>query len=60
MDDKEYQAGNAAIFHALATHVAPIFCEVCGEDSAEFVEDYDKFEVYKCHTCNTEHWIAVR
>ena len=60
MDDNEYKSGDAALFQAIAAKVPPIFCEVCGEDSAEFVEDYDKYEIYKCCICGTQHWIAVR
>lgn len=59
-EEPVYKVGAASIFHSVAVQVPPIVCDKCGTQTAEFKEDYDKYEIYQCTCCNAQRWIAVR
>jgi len=55
-----YPSGSTALFHAAAVRVAPIWCDTCMKDTAEFIRDAGRFEVYECPHCKMQRDIAVR
>jgi len=59
----QYPSGVASLFHAIATQPkkpAPIWCDNCMADTAEFVMDHGIFEAYQCPRCGRIREIAVR
>lgn len=62
MEEKPvYHVGNASLFHGHAVKVpAPLWCDVCGQNTAEFVGDEGKYEKYVCTRCHMIQMIAVR
>lgn len=61
-DNPKYPSGPASLFHIAATtpKINPIWCDTCMKDSAEFVKDVGRFEVYQCVHCGLQRDIAVR
>lgn len=62
MEEKPvYKVGPASLFHGHAVKVpAPLWCDVCGKNTAAFTGDEGKYERYVCTCCGMIHMIAVR